>query len=138
MTTCSHGPRICGGIGARDCQNTYKSRPRILSPAQATPLQMPGRGSRLSTSRYEFGVSCIIQGPPPRPGSCLHEGGRTAASEGAVLHTQIGHPKSAPRSRKPRPTPGCIIEQKASELIGEEARVDNVESMSRLLARSLL
>ena len=44
--------------------------------------KMPRNESRLSTSRYEFGVSCIIQRPPPRPGSCPLEGGRTPASEG--------------------------------------------------------
>lgn len=43
--------------------------------------------SRLSASRYGFGVSCIspLHCPPPRPGSFLLQGGRTLASEGGFV-----------------------------------------------------
>ena len=44
-------------------------------------------GSRRSTSRCGFGVSCMrpLRCPPPRPGSFLLQGGRTLASEGVFM-----------------------------------------------------
>jgi hypothetical protein len=64
---------------------------------------MPRNDSRLSTSRYEFGVSCITQRPPPRPGSCLLEGGRTPASEGerSGCMQDIPNPHLEVESREP-------------------------------------
>ena len=47
-------------------------------------------GSRRSTSRCGFGVSCMrpLRCPPPRPGSFLLQGGRTPASEGGLYIMQ--------------------------------------------------
>ena len=44
-------------------------------------------GSRLSTSRYGFGVSCMrpLRCPPPMPRSFFLQGSRTLASEGGFV-----------------------------------------------------
>ena len=135
MSARSQGARAGGGMEARDCPKHAQVTTANSLPLPSHALTIAREGGRVF--RCEFGASCIIQGPPPRPGSCLHEGGRTSASEGAALWTRAGHPKFAPRSRKPRPTPGCTVEQKASQSIGEDARTGDLESLSRLWARAL-
>ena len=98
----------------RCARTTMKGSQRPLKRPESTtskpsPLpkprpKMPRKDSRLSSSRYEFGVSNMIQSPPPpRPGSCLLEGGRTPASEGerSGCTQDIPNPHLEVESREP-------------------------------------
>ena len=70
-------------------------------PALATPILCPGEKKRLSTSKYDFGVSCIIKRSPSedRALPLPKRKGRDPVPRGASF-LKCRCPKTAPRRRK--------------------------------------
>ena len=63
-------------------------------------LLFPGEKKRLSTSRYDFGVSCIIKRKPSEDRALSPQrGSRSSVLRGFSFYN-AGHPKTVPRSRK--------------------------------------
>ena len=77
--------------------------PVKIRPSPSCPnhtLLRPGEKKRLSTSRYDFGVSCIIKRKPSEDRALSPQrGSRSSVLRGFSFHN-AGHPKTAPRSRK--------------------------------------
>ena len=77
--------------------------PVKIRPSPSCPnhtLLRPGEKKRLSTSRCDFGVSCIIKRKPSEDRALSPQrGSRSSVLRGFSFHN-AGHPKTAPRSRK--------------------------------------
>jgi len=77
--------------------HAFQNRAALSCPSQ-TLKNAQKKKERLSASRYEFRVSCIIQGAPARPE--LRPKGGAPTSQGRACGQHTGHPKPAPRIRK--------------------------------------
>ena len=73
-------------INRNNSTGTCFSKPRHPLLPKPHPYKCPVRKERLSTSRYEFRVSCIIQRAPARPE--LRPKGRAPTSQGRACVMQ--------------------------------------------------
>ena len=86
---CIKFPLLCLPVKIRPSPSCPKPRPLC-----------PGEKKRLSTSRYDFGVSCIIKRKPSEDRALSPQrGSRSSVLRGFSFYN-AGHPKTVPRSRK--------------------------------------